>query len=244
MMSLKKMSKRFAVIAACIACIAGGSISAFAQSNENADSSTEATTETISEVVESKESSSDDNVVEEEDISSTDSDGEEGIDRGSLSVPGNATLKDDITDDGSTKEFLTIQTKNNQTFYVIIDRSSMSENVYMLSNIDEDDLQEFLKDADVENSNTGASLVITPDEVKEDTAVVEDTEKAEVEEGSKEKSNNNMGYLGIGLIAALGLGAAYYFKIYKKKNDDFQEEDEGLETAEAPEVDEDEEFLE
>ena len=62
-----------------------------------------------------------------------------------FTTPGNAQVQDDITEDGS-KEFLTITTKNNNTFYLVIDRSASTENVYLLSQIDENDLQEFLKD--------------------------------------------------------------------------------------------------
>lgn len=53
-----------------------------------------------------------------------------------FSVPGNGELLDDKKEDES-KEFLTIQTKNGNTFFLILDRSSNTENVYMLSMIDE-----------------------------------------------------------------------------------------------------------
>ena len=45
--------------------------------------------------------------------------------------PGNGEVQDDIQN-GSSKEFLTITTKNNNTFYLVIDRSSTSQNVYLL----------------------------------------------------------------------------------------------------------------
>ena len=60
-----------------------------------------------------------------------------------FSVAGNGQLLDDITDD-ETKQFLTVQTKNGNTFFMVIDRSRNSENVYMLSLVDENDLAEFL----------------------------------------------------------------------------------------------------
>ena len=60
-----------------------------------------------------------------------------------FSVPGNGSLADDKSGD-STKEFLTVQTKNGNTFFLVLDRSSNKENVYMLSMIDEDDLAEFV----------------------------------------------------------------------------------------------------
>ena len=51
-----------------------------------------------------------------------------------FSVPGNGSLADDKSGD-STKEFLTVQTKNGNTFFLVLDRSSNKENVYMLSMI-------------------------------------------------------------------------------------------------------------
>ena len=58
-----------------------------------------------------------------------------------FSVPGNGEILDDITDD-PTKDFLTVTTANGNTFFLVIDRSQNTENVYMLSMIDELDLQD------------------------------------------------------------------------------------------------------
>ena len=68
-----------------------------------------------------------------------------------FSVPGNGSLADDKSGD-STKEFLTVQTKNGNTFFLVLDRSSNKENVYMLSMIDEDDLAEFVTETKKQNS--------------------------------------------------------------------------------------------
>lgn len=53
-----------------------------------------------------------------------------------FSVPGNGQILDDKNND-STKQFLTVQTKNGNTFFLVLDRSSSTENVYMLSMVDE-----------------------------------------------------------------------------------------------------------
>ena len=50
----------------------------------------------------------------------------------------------DDKENDSTKQFLTVQTKNGNTFYMVIDRSGTSENVYMMSLVDENDLAEFI----------------------------------------------------------------------------------------------------
>ena len=62
-----------------------------------------------------------------------------------FTIAGNGEVEDNITDD-SSKEFFTVKTKGGNTFFLVIDRARNSENVYMLSMIDEYDLQEFLTD--------------------------------------------------------------------------------------------------
>ena len=47
-----------------------------------------------------------------------------------FAVPGNGQLVDDMADDES-KQFLTVQTKNGNTFFMVLDRSNNTENVYM-----------------------------------------------------------------------------------------------------------------
>lgn len=74
-----------------------------------------------------------------------------------FSVPGNGSLADDKSGD-STKEFLTVQTKNGNTFFLVLDRSSNKENVYMLSMIDEDDLAELLRKQRNRKQNSQQSL--------------------------------------------------------------------------------------
>ena len=57
-----------------------------------------------------------------------------------FTTPGNGDLGDEIKN-SSGKDFYTIHTKNNNTFYMVIDHSNNTENVYMLSLIDENDLE-------------------------------------------------------------------------------------------------------
>ena len=69
-----------------------------------------------------------------------------------LTPVGNLTLVDDILQDESTasvekleneqksKQFITVQSKNGNYFYIIIDRSGDKENVYFLNLVDETDL--------------------------------------------------------------------------------------------------------
>ena len=156
-----------------------------------------------------------------------------------FSVPGNGEVRDDITDD-SSKEFLTIKTKNNNTFYIVIDRAATTNNVYMLSQIDENDLKEFL-DEDQQQTLETAPSVVLEDEHTDDTessvAVEEETQA-----DKPDKTATNSGLFVILLLAVAGIAGYYYFKIYKPKQEDDDSENEGLEMDDGLEtINEDEE---
>lgn len=137
-----------------------------------------------------------------------------------FSVAGNGQLLDDITDD-ETKQFLTVQTKNGNTFFMVIDRSRNSENVYMLSLIDEHDLAEFIEEEE-------------PEPAEEKPAVVVEEPKPEPvqEEPGPEAEKGGMGMGALFTIILLGagsIGGYYYFKIWKPKREEEEAESEDLE---------------
>ena len=137
-----------------------------------------------------------------------------------FSIPGNGEVLDDKAEDG-TKEFLTIQTKNGNTFFLVLDRSSNTENVYMLSMIDENDLAEFMDETQTEE---------TPQVVIPETEPTVAPEEAETETVQPEEGGMNMGaILAIGILAAGAIGAGYYFKVVKPKKEETQEDGEDLE---------------
>lgn len=137
-----------------------------------------------------------------------------------FSVAGNGQLLDDITDD-ETKQFLTVQTKNGNTFFMVIDRSRNSENVYMLSLVDENDLAEFLEEE--------------PEPVEEEkpAVIIEEPQPepvAEEPQPEPEKAGMNMGaMLAILLLGGGAVGGYYYFKILKPKREEEEAESEDLE---------------
>lgn len=146
-----------------------------------------------------------------------------------FSVPGNGQILDDKSND-STKQFLTVQTKNGNTFFLVLDRSGTTENVYMLSMVDENDLAEFVPE---KKSQTETPSVIIPETEK----------KQEVEKPEKktDKEENQAGVLlAMGLLAAGGAGAYYYFKVAKPKKAETDAEDEDLEFYNGPYINEDE----
>ena len=62
-----------------------------------------------------------------------------------LTPSGNLTLVDDY--DGTTKQFITVETRNGNFYYIVIDRSGNSDNVYFLDKVDEADLLKIMEKA-------------------------------------------------------------------------------------------------
>lgn len=145
-----------------------------------------------------------------------------------FSTPGNAQLVDDKEND-DTKQFLTIQTKKGNTFYMVIDRSSNTENVYMMSLVDENDLAEFLDETEKEKE-TEESTVVIP----------ETTPSAEEETEVKKEEKSGMNVKGLAAIvvaAILGFaGIAVYKKHGRSKDEDYVSEQ--LEFSDGPYVNE------
>ena len=218
MVKWKKLNKKLVVLMTAVMMIFGSQATAYAYVDQGTEAAQEeTTTETAEPVVE------DDHTEENGDP---------------FSVPGNGEVRDDITDD-SSKEFLTIQTKNNNTFYIVIDRAATTNNVYMLSQIDENDLKEFL-DKDQQQSLETAPSVVLEDEHTDDTE--SDVSVEETQKDKPDKAATNSGLFIILLLAVAGVAGYYYFKIYKPKQEDEDSENEGLEMDDGLEtINEDEE---
>ena len=145
-------------------------------------------------------------------------------DSSAVSTPGNAQLVDD-------KE------KGN-TFYMVIDRSSTSENVYMMSLVDENDLAEFLDETEDSKTEEEQKVVI-PETTTETTPAVE----KETEEETTQKNTGGADIwklCTIVLAGGLGIGAVVvYLKYGRKKEDGFVSEQ--LEFTDGPFINEEQE---
>lgn len=158
-------------------------------------------------------------------------------DSSAFSTHGNAQLVDDKEND-DTKQFLTIQTKKGNTFYMVIDRSSTSENVYMMSLVDENDLAEFLDETEDSKTEEEQKVVI-PETTTETTPAVE----KETEEETTQKNTGGADIwklCTIVLAGGLGIGAVVvYLKYGRKKEDGFVSEQ--LEFTDGPFINEEQE---
>ena len=101
------------------------------------------------------------------------------------------------------RQFITFQTKNGKTFYLIINHDEDSENVMLLTEVSEDDLLNM-----VEKKETPKQEVVKEEPVKE-----------EVKPEKKDEKGNLGTYIILLLVVGGALGAGYYFKVVKKKED-------------------------
>ena len=178
-----------------------------------------------------------------------------------LTPDGNLSLIDDIGTTGG-KQFITLQTKAGNTFYLIIDRDDEGEQtVHFLNQVDEADLMALTEDGETapatctcaEKCEAGAVNTACPVCKNNMTACVgaapEAEEPAETTEPEEEAGNSMGGLILFLVVLLMGGGAALYFFKFKKPkastkgNDDLDEydfgEDEDDEDEPAPEVDDD-----
>ncbi len=179
-----------------------------------------------------------------------------------LNIPeGNATVIEDVSADVVDRQFIAIQSKNGNTFYIVIDKDSKGkENVYFMNLVDEYDMMAFAEDfpegvtvetPDSEQvepvTDADGNVIENPD----DTSEGEKDDKTEKNEG--EGGGNNTLLILVGVLALAGGGAFYYFKVYKAKpkapkqslydedEEEYEEETVNEDTVDEDTSDEDEE---
>ena len=130
------------------------------------------------------------------------------------------------------RQFITFKTKNGKTFHLIINHDEQGENVMLLTEVSEDDLLNMVEAKE------------KPKEVvKEEPVKQEKTE--EVKPEKKEEKSSTGTYILLAFVTLGALGAGYYFKIAKKKEDKeleaLEEDDDFVSEAEENEEMENEE---
>ena len=143
-----------------------------------------------------------------------------------LGLPeGNATIIEDVSADVVDRQFIAIQSKNGNTFYIVIDKDSKGkENVYFMNLVDEYDMMAFAEDfpegVTIETPDGEQTEPVTDAEGNvienpDDTSEGEKDDTPEKNEG--EGGENNTLLILVGVLALAGGGAFYYFKVYKAK---------------------------
>ena len=180
-----------------------------------------------------------------------------------LTPDGNLSLVDDIGGTASGKQFITVETKSGNIFYLIIDRANEDAEtaVHFLNQVDEADLLALMEDGEVqetpavctctEKCQAGAVNTACPVcavNMSECAGKAPEVEPEPEPEPEKESGSGGALVL-ILLLAALGGGGAFaYIKFIKPKQgakvsadpDDYEFEDEEYENEDAPEHEEQE----
>lgn len=264
---MKSKLKKLSCVLAVVLCMTAFSVTAFAAdggyyaSNENE--------------VETPPDSIDSIVVGTENVKLPE-DG--GTDNGDALTPnGNMSLIDDILQTEAyeseenellEKQFITVQSKNGNYFYLVIDRAGDTENVYFMNLVDEADLLALMEDGAenvtvvtcsctdkcvVGSINTSCEICRTNmsecvgKEAVVDTEPEPDTDDTDTDEpAADEKSNSGMLLIVLLVVGGAG-GAVYWFKFRGKKlgnkgSDNLNDYDFGQSEEEEDEDDEETEI--
>ena len=117
------------------------------------------------------------------------------------------------------RQFITFKTKSGKTFHLIINYDEEGQNVMLLTEVSEDDLLNM-----VEAKEKPKEEIKKIEEVPPPTEVTKE-EPVKEEPKKKEKSKGAGLYIFLGLLVMAIVGAGYYFKIYKKKQEDNEDEE-------------------
>ncbi|HGC6922748.1 TPA: CD1107 family mobile element protein [Streptococcus agalactiae] len=129
----------------------------------------------------------------------------ENVDRNGKDITPSGDTEKDKENPVDVRQFLTFQTKSGKTMHLIVDHSSNQDNVRLLTEVGEQDLLNMIES--------------------------EDKNTIKVEEPIKEEKKSGIGsFLIVVLVIGGVIGAGYYFKVVKAKEDkmleDFEEDDE------------------
>lgn len=115
------------------------------------------------------------------------------------------------------KIFYTVTTKNDNVFYLVIDQSQSTDNVYLLDKVTESDLLSLVDGADAKKEKKEDSLLQAIQ--KEESSELEETiiqDGGNKTEGTIDRTPALFSLIFIGIVG----GVYYYLKIYKKKKDE------------------------
>ncbi|HEN2651504.1 CD1107 family mobile element protein [Aerococcus mictus] len=143
----------------------------------------------------------------------------ENVDRNGKDITPSGDTEKDKENPVDVRQFLTFQTKSGKTMHLIVDHSSNQDNVRLLTEVGEQDLLNMIES---EDKNT-----IKVEEPKKEEVKKEEPKTVPVKE---EKKSGIGSFLIIALVIGGVIGAGYYFKVVKAKEDkmleDFEEDDE------------------
>ena len=229
-MKNKRFFRSFFVMLAALVVLGGFSVTAYAYSGEETSGETTVQTEaeaTTPEAAEPQEPEADEAQEPEEETTG-------GVEPQPFTPEGNMTLVDEIQGEASEdKEFIVVQSKGGNYFYIVIDHAAQGENtVHFLNQVDEADLMAIIEDENGQTQETAPTCTCTDKceagnvDMNCPVCAVNMSECTGKEAAAEtpdepEQTEESGGIGGIILFAVVALlgggGALYYFKVMKPK---------------------------
>ena len=229
-MKNKRFFRSFFVMLAALVVLGGFSVTAYAYSGEETSGETTVQTEaeaTTPEAAEPQEPEADEAQEPEEETTG-------GVEPQPFTPEGNMTLVDEIQGEASEdKEFIVVQSKGGNYFYIVIDHAAQGENtVHFLNQVDEADLMAIIEDENGQTQEATATCTCTDKceagnvDMNCPVCAVNMSECTGKEAAAEtpdepEQTEESGGIGGIILFAVVALlgggGALYYFKVMKPK---------------------------
>ena len=117
------------------------------------------------------------------------------------------------------RQFITFKTKSGKTFHLIINYDEEGQNVMLLTEVSEDDLLNMVEAKEKPKEEVKKiEEVQLPTEATKEEPVKEELKK-------KEESKGTGLYIFLGLLVMAVVGAGYYFKIYKKNQEESEDDE-------------------
>ena len=230
-MKNKRFFRSFIVMLAALVVLGGFSVTAYAYSGEETSEETTVQTEaeaTTPEVTEPQEPEASEVQEPEEETTG-------GVEPQPFTPEGNMNLVDEIQGEASEdKEFIVVQSKGGNYFYIVIDHAAQGENtVHFLNQVDEADLMAIIEDENGQTQEATATCTCTdkceagnvdmncPICAVNMSECVGKEAAAETPDEPEQTEESGGGIGGIILFAVVALlgggGALYYFKVMKPK---------------------------
>ena len=116
------------------------------------------------------------------------------------------------------RQFITFKTKSGKTFHLIINYDEEGQNVMLLTEVSEDDLLNMVEAKEKPKEEVKKIEEVPPlTEATKEESVKEEPKK-------KEESKGAGLYIFLGLLVMAVVGAGYYFKIYKKNQEESEDD--------------------
>lgn len=131
------------------------------------------------------------------------------------------------TSSAKGKEFYTIQTKGDKVFYLIVDKDKSSDNVYLLTEVGENDLLNF-SDRDMvtlpqNNAVSESALPVTIEEKEKNGDALEKAEEKDTKKADTKEASGNKGTYILMAVVLVAIGAVYYLKVVRGKRNSFED---------------------